>query len=290
MSSWLSTNSHSGLSPRGRGKLDIMHADNAAKGSIPAWAGETTPLAPAVNIAEVYPRVGGGNGVDGQDGFTPVGLSPRGRGKQLAPGSNHLLARSIPAWAGETSISCSLCQLSTVYPRVGGGNQLICGVGITHIGLSPRGRGKLNLDFEGIAPVGSIPAWAGETPVFQRKIRCFRVYPRVGGGNITRNSLRGYHRGLSPRGRGKPLPPETIGSTSRSIPAWAGETRQEERSRGQRRVYPRVGGGNELRRTMYTASCGLSPRGRGKLGGKRALGGVVWSIPAWAGETSRATY
>ena len=135
--------SHSGLSPRGRGKRRHHMATWKAIRSIPAWAGETASGSTWLNPIPVYPRVGGGN----CSGLSPLscarGLSPRGRGK------HKLAVYERTGWR--------------VYPRVGGGNP--CprpGTG-GRGGLSPRGRGKHGLG-SGVAPViRSIPAWAGET-------------------------------------------------------------------------------------------------------------------------------
>ena len=71
----------------------------------------------------------------------------------------------------------------------------------------------------------------------------------------------------------------------RSIPAWAGETSRPSGRSARSRVYPRVGGGNEIEAGVHDRSNGLSPRGRGKqhVGGRPRAG--LRSIPAWAGET-----
>ena len=91
-----------GLSPRGRGKPASSARQCQRPGSIPAWAGETYGAGAVLGGREVYPRVGGGNvglwGVTIRVG----GLSPRGRGKQLAYLSLQKSCGSIPAWAGET--------------------------------------------------------------------------------------------------------------------------------------------------------------------------------------------
>ena len=52
------------------------------------------------------------------------------------------------------------------------------------------------------------------------------------------------------------------------------------------RVYPRVGGGNQIRNFRVRMPVGLSPRGRGKLIATARALGVAGSIPAWAGETA----
>ena len=50
-----------GLSPRGRGKPAAVVLNCTDRGSIPAWAGETTSPAAVEGAVRVYPRVGGGN-------------------------------------------------------------------------------------------------------------------------------------------------------------------------------------------------------------------------------------
>ena len=60
-------------------------------------------------------------------------------------------------------------------------------------------------------PVGSIPAWAGETPASDHICGCIRVYPRVGGGNIAVGGVVAPYGGLSPRGRGKLVRRERVG-------------------------------------------------------------------------------
>ena len=70
------------------------------------------------------------------------------------------------------------------------------------------------------------------------------VYPRVGGGNGADYGQKSYPKGLSPRGRGKPLAVHHAHRRARSIPAWAGETNPLCRYAKVEGVYPRVGGGN----------------------------------------------
>ena len=253
-----------GLSPRGRGKHQRVAAGERALRSIPAWAGETIGHRKTPAASKVYPRVGGGNAAVKSSPQIAHGLSPRGRGKRSWRDMCAPLPRSIPAWAGETSAAVAYEYLPPVYPRVGGGNR-DAGVRLQPgLGLSPRGRGKrLPFLHRGIR-LGSIPAWAGETPSNSICGIFTPVYPRVGGGNTCSQAGQGRGRGLSPRGRGKrvgggpPRPP------TRSIPAWAGETnRHPQRARGGE-VYPRVGGGNPYHGGRAQPPGGLSPRGRGK--------------------------
>ena len=69
------------------------------------------------------------------------------------------------------------------------------------------------------------------------------VYPRVGGGARSERNVQILTTGLSPRGRGSPLPVTAATSNVGSIPAWAGEPPFTQATTSSARVYPRVGGG-----------------------------------------------
>ena len=172
-------------------------------------------------------------------------------------------------------------------PRVGGGNARHPPIGFDIEGLSPRGRGKRITAAYAAGRYRSIPAWAGKPPVAQRiaigarSIPAWagetngrvnpnfkkKVYPRVGGGNVSSSSACSNARGLSPRGRGKLAVPAAADAPEGSIPAWAG--------------------GNQSTPTKSTVGDGLSPRGRGKRAAAAQARKSLRSIPAWAGETSQ---
>ena len=172
-----------GLSPRGRGKPHCEPPVDESARSIPAWAGETPLHKPRAGPKKVYPRVGGGNSTSALVCARSPGLSPRGRGKPSRIISQIFSRGSIPAWAGETTMLLRRPTLIWVYPRVGGGNSSGSSDSIFQTGLSPRGRGKLPKLFLRASRLGSIPAWAGETPSLPRSPCSPWVYPRVGGGN-----------------------------------------------------------------------------------------------------------
>ena len=198
-----------------------------------------------------------------EDGLK-AGLSPRGRGKRGKRLYQHLRRRSIPAWAGETGCEALSEGQARVYPRVGGGNRSPLSQRPCGRGLSPRGRGKLCAGRLYEQTRRSIPAWAGETIDSARAPILRRVYPRVGGGNQICPNSQEIASGLSPRGRGKPRSDDMRFRFRRSIPAWAGETSPHYCGRLDRRVYPRVGGGNMPPHSISECWAGLSPRGRGK--------------------------
>ena len=170
---------------------------------------------------------------------------------------------------------------------MGGGNRVRWPPTPAPLGLSPRGRGKPAWSCLSCSTARSIPAWAGETCLPAPSLRADRVYPRVGGGNLPYPAAASALVGLSPRGRGKRLPPAYRPAGARSIPAWAGETPSLMRRALKCAVYPRVGGGNPARSGRQVWREGLSPRGRGKPRALCRRTGRGRSIPAWAGETGR---
>ena len=91
--------------------------------------------------------------------------------------------------------------------------------------------------------------------------------------------------GSSPRGRGKPRPPDRHRERGRLIPARAGKTRRRTAPSPRGTAHPRAGGENWLRSLSTPQAPGSSPRGRGKPHpappGPRGPG----LIPARAGKT-----
>ena len=106
----------------------------------------------------------------------------------------------------------------------------------------------------------------------------------MGGGTTSPFSLKKTAQGLSPRGRGNQLELLFLQPSRRSIPAWAGEPRRGELATRPPRVYPRVGGGTDVRSGGTVQIIGLSPRGRGNRAAHRRVVHHRRSIPAWAGE------
>ena len=90
--------------------------------------------------------------------------------------------------------------------------------------------------------------------------------------------------GLSPRARGNLRSATPIATSTRSIPACAGEPRHRCRNRQEAKVYPRVRGGTQSKRLKHPFPQGLSPRARGNHGITSAHILTPRSIPACAGE------
>ncbi len=232
-----------GLSPRARGNRVDGSLVASGNRSIPACAGESTPVGRARVLEQVYPRVRGGIHMTPADVATDRGLSPRARGNPPPPPPPPPPVRSIPACAGESDQTYSDDELHQVYPRVRGG---ICGAGICRrhrLGLSPRARGNPRSIRWSSPASGSIPACAGESASSGIRARALQVYPRVRGGIQFEALGIGFEAGLSPRARGNPRSAHCKISSPRSIPACAGESEDWARTWGVLEVYPRVRGG-----------------------------------------------
>ena len=273
-----------GLSPRGRGNRPDHGLQPGYPRSIPAWAGQPSPITAYPRTMAVYPRVGGATVSDHRIPSHYGGLSPRGRGNRSTPRQSAQTGRSIPAWAGQPGVVGLYRSPWEVYPRVGGATPRRVPPAPRNHGLSPRGRGNRTVVAKFATLGGSIPAWAGQPVAGGAGHPREQVYPRVGG--ATEWQLLQFHggRGLSPRGRGNRMATTTVPWGSRSIPAWAGQPTGSRLTTGLSKVYPRVGGATGFRPDQAFYGGGLSPRGRGNPPSSLEAPLPRGSIPAWAGQ------
>ena len=152
-----------------------------------------------------------------------VGLSPRLRGNPTRSVGRLHLGGSIPAPAGEPTLTKTHPSNSRVYPRACGGTSPNRLAGRTIMGLSPRLRGNLGTGQALSLASRSIPAPAGEPPSGVGGLGILSVYPRACGGTGVWSPRAGCTAGLSPRLRGNPSPPYSGWCPTGSIPAPAGE-------------------------------------------------------------------
>ena len=274
-----------GPSPRGRGSQACADWDAPAGGSIPAWAGEPSGETASRASTWVHPRVDGGAAMSASTASAGPGPSPRGRGSPRDRAAGAARRGSIPAWAGEPTVTDVRHYSAGVHPRVGGGALMEGLDKHRRAGPSPRGRGSHRRDPRHRPGGGSIPAWAGEpprpipSPPPARSIPAWAGEPAGSAAPARPPGL-----GPSPRGRGSPRRRRHEHHHRRSIPAWAGEPSSTSRGSARRPVHPRVGGGAEGLPEDRKIDLGPSPRGRGspqRPAREREHGG---SIPAWAGE------
>ena len=233
-----------GSSPRGRGKRSRGRPVRGRARLIPARAGKTELLEHDPPAPAAHPRAGGENSVTSTSVFCDPGSSPRGRGKHGLAVGRVLKRRLIPARAGKTWVAHS-------------GN---CMWG----GSSPRGRGKPSGPAYHRSATRLIPARAGKTRLSRGRSLARRAHPRAGGENHLSHHETSSLTGSSPRGRGKPSPPDEGGAAGGLIPARAGKTLAACSSTPPRRAHPRAGGENALSDMGAYTGNGSSPRGRGK--------------------------
>ena len=210
--------------------------------SIPACAGEPRLPQAGTDAAQVYPRVCGGTPRPALSISPMWGLSPRVRGNRHPQLDGNFGLRSIPACAGEPATPSSSPSPAKVYPRVCGGTAGRCRRVRVIPGLSPRVRGNLLAQLDGIIAERSIPACAGEPRPSWRIRAAAKVYPRVCGGTWYR--------------RGGTLPTAVY-------PRVCGGTQGPSCQSILNPVYPRVCGGTSFAMYSSTRPEGLSPRVRG---------------------------
>ena len=256
----------------------------AARGSIPARAGEPRSRPIPHRLRRVHPRAGGGTSVIQIQTAAAKGPSPRGRGNRGSPAQAERLAGSIPARAGEPSARSHPRTRPGVHPRAGGGTRCGRSLKVSPSGPSPRGRGNPRGRRGSPGRSGSIPARAGEPPGDCTAREPGRVHPRAGGGTFSATRMRLSKRGPSPRGRGNRIGRRRDQVLGGSIPARAGEPLRVPGPDRKIGVHPRAGGGTMSMSTSATTIRGPSPRGRGNHpDGDHAHPGLG-SIPARAGE------
>ena len=151
-----------GLSPRERGNLLGAELVPCGDGSIPARAGEPSPM----------PR----------GRWRSTGLSPRERGNRNPARAARVCTRSIPARAGEPLPPLVRSTLGRVYPRASGGTLTTVCFYPDPLGLSPRERGDRVRPDNLSHARRSIPARAGEPRRRLGSASDRRVYPRASGG------------------------------------------------------------------------------------------------------------
>ena len=216
------------------------------------------------------------------DGF---GSSPRGRGTRAGQNKGTWGWRFIPAWAGNTAVSCRTGLDRSVHPRVGGEHWGFTILMAMLAGSSPRGRGTLWVRPLGHGCSRFIPAWAGNTNFPCCRCRAAAVHPRVGGEHLSTSWETVPLGGSSPRGRGTPGCRCFRSQNQRFIPAWAGNTPALPHPSAEHAVHPRVGGEHVSIFSSHLFDGGSSPRGRGTHGDDRRGLWRARFIPAWAGNT-----
>ena len=131
-------------------------------------------------------------------------------------------------------------------------------------GLSPRVRGNRLRYSARPAPLGSIPARAGEPRRGLAPGSDAEVYPRACGGTDAGDVLTPTPGGLSPRVRGNQMANTFVGERYGSIPARAGEPSRNRSNIALDTVYPRACGGTRSDRSPGDDGSGSIPARAGE--------------------------
>ena len=189
------------------------------------------------------------------------------RGKPRSSTRRSPTPRIIPAHAGQTSDYFSSEIISSDHPRACGANLIVFGVVHTHLGSSPRMRGKLEVkEFKSTA-TRIIPAHAGQTSTLGMTVVRPSDHPRACGANFATLVGSQLQNGSSPRMRGKRCVGRVQHPWPRIIPAHAGQTDLDKFYGDVNADHPRACGANPCRPPIRWMNTGSSPRMRGKRRG-----------------------
>ena len=244
------------------------------------------------------PRNGGGAGLRARPGAAAsmgpphecretAGPSPLTRG---SPSAEHHLppaARSIPAHAGQPRCTCPPCGQAAVHPRSRGAAVSGKAVTLTGWGPSPLTRGSRRQRVVALVAHRSIPAHAGQPASGRNRDDAPRVHPRSRGA-ASSSSLTGRWRGgPSPLTRGSRGQLRDVDLGQRSIPAHAGQPRDDVIDSRECQVHPRSRGAAISAPVSPTVAQGPSPLTRGSPILRLEFFGSSRSIPAHAGQPTR---
>ncbi len=213
------------------------------------------------------------------------GSSPRMRGKRSRRRCPTSSPRIIPAHAGQTS--CRNCGTHNHpdHPRACGANTIAFGEFFVGSGSSPRMRGKQTGSPDLADSVRIIPAHAGQTRPQVPALGAITDHPRACGANKYPMICHAGRFGSSPRMRGKPGALNVPHSSSRIIPAHAGQTLRCCCRRCDIPDHPRACGANNPDCDRVVQDAGSSPRMRGKHFHEVRVFDLGRIIPAHAGQT-----
>ena len=278
-----------GSSPRMRGTLDRHQRVGQVQGIIPAYAGNTSACMRVTGRVRDHPRVSGEHNGNPSAVTFVSGSSPRMRGTPAdIAGSDHKTG-IIPAYAGNTRLPNRMPGPRRDHPRVCGEHSVRISPLPMCTGSSPRMRGTLLFDFDGLLVWGIIPAYAGNTVAAPVRPGHWWDHPRVCGEHHSSSMFLLESSGSSPRMRGTPFALCRRNEHAGIIPAYAGNTTTTSASSLLCRDHPRVCGEHRLVVDFLQFGEGSSPRMRGTHLQHGLHVEHVGIIPAYAGNTWRAT-
>ena len=217
-----------------------------------------------------------------------AGSSPHARGTRLRRDRAALVARFIPACAGNARLTGSEARRTAVHPRMRGERVRCLKPCSTGIGSSPHARGTL-FPMESIrCRTRFIPACAGNAN-WRFRARCVgTVHPRMRGERGKCSRCPHVQRGSSPHARGTHLNGTHNPEKLRFIPACAGNAARADGRPGLVSVHPRMRGERSAPSRLILVDDGSSPHARGTLTAKKNPQAVRRFIPACAGNAEES--
>ena len=167
-----------GSSPQVRGRPKIADFTKQGYGLIPAGAGQTSGSPTRRRTRRAHPRRCGADVGPVGCGVVPVGSSPQVRGRRARVVFDGVGEGLIPAGAGQTSGWCLEGLASTAHPRRCGADQNDGDMIVLYPGSSPQVRGRHEHHIRPVAPLGLIPAGAGQTLFMVGSFAVIGAHPR----------------------------------------------------------------------------------------------------------------
>ena len=213
------------------------------------------------------------------------GSSPQVRGTLQCVSVFRQVIRFIPAGAGNTVRQAAAISQRPVHPRRCGEHATVSGAAAATVGSSPQVRGT-RWGREGLRNrYRFIPAGAGNTGERSSGRQPFPVHPRRCGEHAQVVGNRTARCGSSPQVRGTPCSSWTQDTSSRFIPAGAGNTSATVTTMALITVHPRRCGEHLPMMPPSISAYGSSPQVRGTRRRTRNSLPTNWFIPAGAGNT-----
>ncbi len=275
-----------GSSPLARGTQTTLAREIARGRFIPAGAGNTHGIRTLPTAVPVHPRWRGEHAVMRTSCIEAGGSSPLARGTHRVIPWLSLLARFIPAGAGNTPGRTRPCCPCTVHPRWRGEHGCWVAPPRPCSGSSPLARGTRNAVATDLRPQdGSSPLARGTRLLPSVPRSCPSVHPRWRGEHPAPRREAGYTSGSSPLARGTHWTRSDSCAAGRFIPAGAGNTGWSRPNQFFLPVHPRWRGEHPLSSLCGMTSAGSSPLARGTRLADIEFTADLRFIPAGAGNT-----
>ena len=213
------------------------------------------------------------------------GSSPLARGTQDLDRLGYVADRFIPAYAGNSLDMCRSRCTFPVHPRLRGELRLQLPGGRLHNGSSPLTRGTHLHSQLHFSEGRFIPAYAGNSSIKRTKIALGTVHPRLRGELPIETPETLVVFGSSPLTRGTPNKYDIQTASIRFIPAYAGNSTDNKKSRKNEAVHPRLRGELCCSLSTFILISGSSPLTRGTLPCSAICSSISRFIPAYAGNS-----